>query len=77
MSPNPQFAADLVTLTEEILNGKLHFLCSESCCNFIEITLSYECSPVNFLFIFKIFFYNTTFKGLLLIFDLNILRGFV
>ena len=25
MSPNPQFAADLVTLTEEILNGKLHF----------------------------------------------------
>ena len=29
MWPNPQFPADLVTLTEEILNGKLHFLCSE------------------------------------------------
>ena len=26
MGPNP---ADLVTFTEEILNGKLHFLCSE------------------------------------------------
>ena len=23
--------ADLVTFTEEILNGKLHFLCSENC----------------------------------------------
>ena len=29
MSPDPQFPADLVTLTEEILNGKLHFLCIE------------------------------------------------
>ena len=27
MSPNPQFPADLVTLAEEILNEKLHFLC--------------------------------------------------
>ena len=24
---NPQYPADLVTFTEEILNGKLHFLC--------------------------------------------------
>ena len=29
---NPQFSADLVTFTEEIFNGKLHFLCSESAC---------------------------------------------
>ena len=29
MSPNPQIPADLVTFTEEILNGILHFLCSE------------------------------------------------
>ena len=29
MWPNPQFPADLVTITEEILNGKLHFLCSD------------------------------------------------
>ena len=27
MRPNPQ--ADLVTFTEEILNGKINFLCSE------------------------------------------------
>ena len=26
MWPNPQFPADLVTFTEQILNGKLHFL---------------------------------------------------
>ena len=26
MWPNPQFPTDLVTFTEEILNGKLHFL---------------------------------------------------
>ena len=28
MGPNPQEATDLVTITEELLNGKLHFLCS-------------------------------------------------
>ena len=27
---NPRFPADLVTFTEEILNGKLYFLCSVS-----------------------------------------------
>ena len=32
MWPNPHFPADLVTLTEEILNGKLHFWCS-ACTN--------------------------------------------
>ena len=30
MWPNPQFPADLVTFTEEIFNGKLHFLYSDS-----------------------------------------------
>ena len=29
MWPNPQETGDLVTFTEEILNGKLHFLWSE------------------------------------------------
>ena len=29
-SPNPQISADLVTFTEQTLNGKLHFLCSVS-----------------------------------------------
>ena len=28
MWPNPQETKDLVTFTEEILNRKLHFLCS-------------------------------------------------
>ena len=28
MWPNPQETANLVTFTEEILNGKFHFLCS-------------------------------------------------
>ena len=27
MWPNPQDTSDLVTFTEEIPNGKLHFLC--------------------------------------------------
>ena len=31
MWPNPQETADLVTFTEEILNGKHHFLCSVAC----------------------------------------------
>ena len=30
MQPNPQETANLATFTEEILNGKLHFLCSVS-----------------------------------------------
>ena len=30
MWPNPQFSADLITYTEQILNGKLHFLYSET-----------------------------------------------
>ena len=29
MWPNPQFPPDLVTFTEEILNGKLSLLCSD------------------------------------------------
>ena len=29
MCPNQQETADLITFTEEILNGKLHFLRSE------------------------------------------------
>ena len=28
MELNPQFPADLVTFTEEILNGELHFMCN-------------------------------------------------
>ena len=31
MWPNPQFPADLVTFTEEVLNGKLHFCAVLAC----------------------------------------------
>ena len=31
MWPDPQGTADLVIFTEEILNAKLHFLCSGNC----------------------------------------------
>ena len=30
MWPNPQIPVDLIAFTEEILNGKLHFLCSDA-----------------------------------------------
>ena len=33
MWSNPQETADLITFTEEILNGKLHFLCCDACIN--------------------------------------------
>ena len=32
MWPNPQFSADLITFTKEILKGELHFLCSVQTC---------------------------------------------
>ena len=32
MRPNPQETVDLVTFTEEILNGNFHFLCSDYYC---------------------------------------------
>ena len=31
MRPNPLETADLAISTEEIINGKLHFLCSDMC----------------------------------------------
>ena len=55
MWPNPQFAADLVTFTEEILYGKLHFLCSgyifqrtkilDPIWKILSLSLSYIISP--------------------------------
>ena len=43
MWPNPQGpgSADLVTFTEKILNGKLHFLCSESSTIFSEFFVNH------------------------------------
>ena len=40
MWQNPQYPADLVTFTEEILNGKLHFLCSNMNQKFCKMILS-------------------------------------
>ena len=37
MWPKPQDTADLITFTEEILNGKLHFLCSATLSEWINI----------------------------------------
>ena len=47
MWPNPQFPADLVTFTEEILNGKPHFLCivSRKPLKFLELEASSRCPP--------------------------------
>ena len=41
MWPNPQFPADLVTFTEEILNGKLHFLRSDCNARIVRIVGDY------------------------------------
>ena len=43
MRPNPQFPADLVAFTEEIFNGKLHFLCS--------VILNYTQTQLNLKFL--------------------------
>ena len=46
MLPNPQFHVDLVTFTEEILIGKLHFLCSE-CSPLL------QCVPIFYSFCYR------------------------
>ena len=44
MLSNLQETADLVTFTKEILNGKLHFLCSD---NDYASKRIYECIPLS------------------------------
>ena len=39
---NAEFSADLVTFTEEILNGKLHFLCSDKVAFFVRNLLHWH-----------------------------------
>ena len=48
MWPNPQFPADLVTFTGEILNGKLNFLCSERNFMIVRFPDKYLCKTENF-----------------------------
>ena len=48
---NEQETADLVTFTEEILNGRLHFLCSDSTLVVLEISsFSFIYCPVCWVF---------------------------
>ena len=44
MWPNPQFPADLITLSEEILNGKLYFLYSGTSASlqFVDVFMMYR-----------------------------------
>ena len=47
MSPIPQFLAHLVRFTEEILNGKLHFLCGgvyKETASFLHSSFENSCS---------------------------------
>ena len=56
MWPNLQFPANLVSFTEEILNGKFHFLCSVYISIFDEhMPVLKVIPPVAYK---KIFFYN-------------------
>ena len=43
MWPNPQVPANLVTFIDEILNGELHFLCSDNKDSFSEYQ---QCSRI-------------------------------
>ena len=52
MWPNPQFPADLVTFTGAILNGKLHFLCSDRNIVFLRQTKYLHFSNCNCMVIF-------------------------
>ena len=44
MWPNPQFPVDLVTFTEDILNGKLHVLGSVT----VNLSVKYMGLPIRF-----------------------------
>ena len=55
MWPNPQFSRDLVTFAEEILNGKLHFLCSDCINNKFSLeNFSSKCEQIHRKFLQKI-----------------------
>ena len=63
MWPNPQETADLVTFTEEIRNGKLHFLCSECSWNSVSYTnnvasLHRFLKPSNFIPVYGCFSFS-------------------
>ena len=45
MRPNPQFSPDLVTFTEEILNGKLYIFCNVKFMPWWKLTLHATMAP--------------------------------
>ena len=53
MWPNPHFAADLVKFTEEILNEKLHILCSVSKTLSVETTWGNGAMTLSFQYLNK------------------------
>ena len=73
MLPNPQFTAYLVTFTEEIFNGKLHFLCSVVIKSkiknlYIELIILLEVKNKNIIritihYFFLLFFYRNNQAG--------------
>ena len=72
MSPNPQFSAALVTFTEDIINGKLYFLCSDKNQRYICIDLLLS---IHFLYFLFFFFLLTLLLLLSLLFSLSLLFG--
>ena len=51
MLPNPQLLAALVAFTEEIFNGKLHFLCNESLLAWLNTMRCYFIMILHYLFL--------------------------
>ena len=56
MCTNPQETADLVTFTEEIINGKLHFLYSVSGFDTISFMMLYHNVQLNEVVTINVFF---------------------
>ena len=63
MWPNPQFPADLITFTEEVLNGKLHFLCSVSLWCFVKIMITKRSSHKRCSIKMRVFKNSVKFTG--------------
>ena len=69
MWPNPEVPADLVTFTEEILCGKLHFLCSDYLISFCPKTIE---KPKQSFLIISAGKWNNQFSQLHLIWKQNL-----
>ena len=62
MWPNPRETADLVTFTEKFLNGKLHFLCSDSIWVEIKEYLNIQSLTFKHLIFFFIFIFSLAIR---------------